>query len=82
MKKISWLFVVMLLFNVVAFAQDEKPEEQEEKKEEIDQRNDEDDDRYEKKEKEKKYRKGQVKTLSGNNYHSGGFGAISFKGRV
>jgi len=86
MKKISWLFLVMILLSTVVIAQDEKPdpveEEEEEKKEQIDETTDREDeeDRYESSKKEKRYRKGDVKTLSGNNYHSGGFGAVSFKG--
>ena len=64
------LFSVVVLFG--AFAQDEeegpqvKEKEKSEKKEES--------------ERSKRWRKGEVKTLSGNNYHSGGFGAIAFKG--
>ena len=74
------MFVVLLFFSISAIAQDEKPEEEEENKTETVDERGEDEDRYQKKEKEKKYRKGEVKTLSGKNYHSGGFGAISFKG--
>ena len=83
MKKFSWIFLVVILFSTGVMAQDEQPGEEEEGEEQIEDRKDnewDDDDRYESRKKEKKYRKGDVKTLSGDRYHSGGFGAISFKG--
>jgi len=64
----------MLFLGAPAMAQDEKPEEGDDRddKEQLDE---------EKKEKKKKpSRKGEVRTISGDNYHSSGFGAFSFKG--
>lgn len=79
MKKFSWVLLLVILFSTSVFAQDEKPEEEDKKTEEqVDKRSD-DDERYEQ-ERERRYRKGEVKTLSGDHYHSGGFGAVSFKG--
>lgn len=64
----------MVFLGAPAMAQDEKPEEGDDRddKEQLDE---------EKKEKKKKpSRKGEVRTISGDNYHSSGFGAVSFKG--
>ena len=65
----------MIFFSVAVVAQDEKPEEEQDEREQVE----EDEDREEPQKQEKR-RRGEVKTLSGNNYHSGGFGAVSFKG--
>ena len=76
--------LVMVLCSMAVIAQDEKPEpEEEEEKVQIDEqagRDNDEQDKYDSRKNEKRRRKGDVRTLSGNNYHSGGFGAISFKG--
>ena len=65
MKKIKILFLGLFLMSFIAFAQDES-------------QNNEDGEEV-KKEQKKRRNRGQIKTLSGDNYHSGGFGAIAFK---
>ncbi len=65
MNKIKLLCIGLLLVSFMANAQDESQNNEDQESE---------------KQEQKKHRnRGEVKTLSGNNYHSGGFGAISFK---
>jgi len=82
MKKTSWILIIILFTGFSVFAQDQKPKEEENEKEKVEENSDRrsEEKRYEPRQKERKYGKGEIKTLSGNNYHSGGFGAISFKG--
>ncbi len=65
MKKIKILFLGLFFMSFMAFAQEES-------------QNNEDGEEV-KKEQKKRRNKGEIKTLSGDNYHSGGFGAIAFK---
>ena len=82
MRKFSWILMTTVLFSYGVMAQDEKPRTEEDEKEKIEEKNDKwgDEDRPDRRRNQKRYERGDVKTLSGGNYHSGGFGAIAFKG--
>lgn len=69
----KWILLLGLLIAGAAYAQEDSTRFTEE------QRYDQEEERRRKQE-EKRRRKGEVKTISGDNYHSGGFGAVSFKG--
>jgi len=76
MNKFRTLFICFLCISFITYAQDEGDS--------IDVRSLSQDryDAEEKKREEKEHRRrnrGEVKTISGDNYHSGGFGAVSFK---
>lgn len=75
MKKLGWIFLIMVVSVAQVLAQDENPEKEEEGKDDKEMLDEENTQK-----KEKRSRKGEVRTISGDNYHSGGFGAISFKG--
>ena len=70
-KLVSFISLVCFLSVGISYAQDEEKEE-ENKNEQTEQ--------DPPKEEKRKRNKGEIRTISGNNYHSGGFGAVAFKG--
>ncbi len=77
MNKFKILVLIFLCVSFSAISQDEK--DSTEVKSASEEQYDAEEQRQEEKER-KRRNKGQVKTISGDKYHSGGFGAVSFKG--
>jgi len=70
-KLVCFISLVCFLSVGISYAQDEEKEE-ENKNVQTEQ--------DPPKEEKRKLNKGEIRTISGNNYHSGGFGAVAFKG--